>query len=244
MALFLASVVLGIVPMVVYALIVWRIDRWEKEPFHLLLAAFLWGAVPSIIFALISQLALGATPAGPEGELSLMSELYEASVLAPLTEELIKGFGLFLIFKFFGKEIYSVLDGLIYGSMVGFGFSAVENVLYFSGQPDLGSLIVLFFLRAFIFGMLHALFTGLTGVGFALGKFSSRLSMKFLCPMLGLGAAMMTHALHNYFATLGGEHLLFAIAGVTCGLLGFAATVTLCLTHESRWIRIHLSGEV
>ena len=52
MTLFLASIVLGIVPMVIYALIVWRLDRWEKEPFPLMLAAFCWGAIPSVIFAI------------------------------------------------------------------------------------------------------------------------------------------------------------------------------------------------
>jgi RsiW-degrading membrane proteinase PrsW (M82 family) len=244
MDLLLASVILGIVPMVVYALVVWRLDRWEREPFSLLLAAFLWGAVPSILFALVAQLILGAVPAGAGEGVSLMSELYEASLVAPLTEELVKGFGVLLIFAIFRREIDSVLDGLIYGSMVGFGFAAVENIFYFAGQGDAGSLMALFFLRAFVFGMLHALFTGLTGTGLAMGRFSSNLVLKVLWPLLGLGAAMATHALHNYFATLGGGHLLLAVLGIGCGLLWFAVTMGVCLYHENRWIRIQLSEEV
>lgn len=244
MTLFLASVVLGIVPMVVYALVVWRLDRWEKEPFPLLLAAFFWGAVPSILFALVAQLVFGSPPAPEGSEVSLLSELYDASFLAPLTEELVKAFGVFLIFRIFHREVDSVLDGLIYGSMVGFGFSAVENIFYFAGQADAGSLIFLFFLRAFIFGMLHALFTGLFGVGLALGKFSSNPLGKVFWPVIGLGAAMATHSLHNYFATLGGEHLLYAILGVTIGMLWFGVTAWVCLYHENRWIRIQLSEEV
>ena len=245
MVLFLASVFLGIVPMAVYALIVWRLDRWEKEPFPLLLAAFLWGALPSVLFALISQFLLGAVPGG-EGspEASLMSELYGASIVAPFTEELVKGFGVLLIFLFFRHEIDSVLDGLIYGSMVGFGFSAVENILYFSGQPDAGSLVFLFVLRAFIFGMLHALFTGLFGVGLALGYFSRSPIGKWLWPVAGLALGMATHSVHNYFATLGGAHLLYAIAGVSCGVIWFGVTAAVCLYHENRWIRLHLSEEV
>jgi RsiW-degrading membrane proteinase PrsW (M82 family) len=244
MTLFLASVILGIVPMVVYALVVWRLDRWEKEPFPLLLAAFCWGAVPSILFALVAQLVFGSPPPPEGGEVSLMSELYDASFLAPLTEELVKAFGVFLIFRIFHREVDSVLDGLVYGSMVGFGFSAVENAFYFMGQPDAGSLLLLFFLRAFIFGMLHALFTGLFGVGLALGKFSGNPFGKLFWPALGLGLAMATHALHNYFATLGGEHLLYAILGVTIGVLWFGITAWVCLYHENRWIRIQLSEEV
>lgn len=245
MGLFLASVILGIVPMAVYALVVWRLDRWEKEPFPLLLAAFLWGALPSVLFALIAQFLLGAVPEG-EGspEVSLMSELYGASIVAPFTEELVKGCGVLLIFLFFRHEIDSVLDGLIYGSMVGFGFSAVENILYFAGQPDAGSLVFLFVMRAFIFGMLHALFTGLFGVGLALGYFSRSPAGRWLWPVAGLVLAMATHSLHNYFATLGGAHLLYAIAGVSCGMIWFAVTAAVCLYHENRWIRLHLSEEV
>lgn len=243
MELFLASIVLGIVPMVIYALIVWRIDRWEKEPFSLILAAFLWGAVPSIFFALIAQTVLGIPP-GEGGEVSLMSELYAASFLAPLTEEIFKGLGLIILFRRYRDEIDSVLDGLVYGSVVGFGFAAVENIFYFAGQPDAGSLIFLFFLRAFVFGMLHALFTGLLGVGLALGKFSSSPLMKFLWPATGLGLAMFTHALHNYFATLGGTHLLYAVLGVTIGMIWFITMIVVCLRHENRWIRIQLSEEV
>ncbi len=238
--LFLASVFLGIVPMVVYALVIWRVDRWEKEPFPLMLAAFAWGAVPSILFAVIAQTVFGVSPEAD----GLMGELYEASILAPVTEELVKAAGVLLIFRLFRNEIDSVLDGLVYGSMVGFGFSAVENVFYFAGQPDAGSLITLFFLRAFIFGMLHALFTGLFGVGLALGRFSASPLLRLLCPLLGLAAGMFTHGLHNYFATIGGDHLFFAIGGISIGILWFIATVAVCLYHENRWIRIHLAGEV
>ena len=244
MTLLFASVVLGIVPMVVYALVVWRLDRWEKEPVPLLVAAFLWGSVPSIFFAIIAQGILSLPVSGIPEEASFIAQLYQASFVAPVTEEIIKGLGLLLLFAVYRREIDSVLDGLVYGSMIGFGFAAVENVFYFLGQTDPAGLFVLFFLRAFVFGMLHALFTGLTGVGLALGKFSHRPAMKVLWPMLGLSLAIFTHALHNYFATLGGEHLLYAVAGITLGMIWFVVLIIVCLHHENRWIRIHLAEEV
>ncbi len=244
MSVFLAAVFFGIVPMVIYALIIWRLDRWEPEPLPLLIAAFAWGAVPSVFFAGISQLILGA-PAMPDGvEAPLLSQLYDASFLAPLTEEMLKGAGVVLIFLLFPKEIDSVLDGLVYGSVVGFGFAAVENVFYLAGEENLGGVFVLFFLRAVVFGMMHALFTGLFGIGMALGKFSRVPFMRFLWPIFGLGAGMFMHALHNYFATMGGAHILIDLLTMAAGVVWFFTTFAFCLYHENCWIRIQLAEEV
>src|SRR5258706_16467628 len=54
----LISIVMGIVPMLIYATLLWWLDRWEKEPIPLLVAAFLWGFIPSAIGALVLQLIL------------------------------------------------------------------------------------------------------------------------------------------------------------------------------------------
>ncbi len=241
MSMLFASVLLGLVPMTFYAFVICWLDRWEKEPVSLLVAAFGWGCVPSVVFAVVAQIALGM-PLDSE-ELSLGADLFQASIVAPITEEFIKAVGLLLIFLVFKDEVDSVLDGLIYGSMIGFGFAAVENVLYFSGQSDPAGLFWLFILRAILFGMLHALFTGLTGVGFALGKFSS-FPMKLIWPFVGLGLAISTHSLHNYFATMGGAHLFVAMVGVSFGIFWFVGTVVYCLVRESRWIRMQLAEEV
>ncbi len=142
---FLTSIFLGIYLMVIYAIIVWRIDCWERELIPLLVAAFLWGSIPSIIFALVGQVILGipTNDLTPDG--ALFNQLYEASVVAPITEKLTKSFGLLLLFE---REI--------------------DSVLYFAEQTDPGGLFLLFFLRAFVFGMIHALFTDLLGGGLAL----------------------------------------------------------------------------
>ncbi len=54
----LLILVLSFVPMLLYALVLWWLDRYEKEPFGLPTVSFLWGAVPSIVLALIMQIAL------------------------------------------------------------------------------------------------------------------------------------------------------------------------------------------
>ena len=54
----LTIIILAVVPMVLYALFLWWMDRYEKEPLGLILAAFLWGAIPAVILSLIAQIAL------------------------------------------------------------------------------------------------------------------------------------------------------------------------------------------
>ncbi|MBI4771859.1 MAG: hypothetical protein HY784_15965 [Chloroflexi bacterium] len=77
------SVVMGIVPMLIYATFLWWLDRWEKEPLHLLAAAFLWGFVPSAILAIIAQLVLDIPTSAALNYNQLAYELVSGSIIAP-----------------------------------------------------------------------------------------------------------------------------------------------------------------
>jgi hypothetical protein len=92
---------------------------------------------------------------------------------APINEELYKGLGLVLIYLMARREIDNVMDGLIYGAMIGLGFQVVENVQYFmvaaAGQGGASSAVInSFFLRVVVSGLYsHMLFSGFAGFGFA-----------------------------------------------------------------------------
>ena len=191
--------------MMVFAILIWRIDCWETEPLPLVVGAFLWGAVPSCIFALIFQV-LFTEPIrilGISEEKSFFASFYTAGILAPLSEEFAKGVGVLLVFVTLKKHIHSILDGVIYGCVVGFGFAAVENVVYFLGQKNWGDLWALFDLRTFVFGLNHSIFTGATGLGMALGLFANKGIMRFGWPFMGLATAIFLHFLHNTLCVVG-----------------------------------------
>ena len=76
------SVVMGIVPMVIYASFLWWLDRWEKEPLPLLAAAFLWGFIPSAIIALISQLILDIPVTSVFSSVPLAYDLVSGGIIA------------------------------------------------------------------------------------------------------------------------------------------------------------------
>jgi len=242
------AVSVGVVPMVGYALVLWWFDRYEKEPLGLLLAAFLWGALPAVIFSLILELVLGlpiSLVVAPE-----TASFVGAAVVAPVAEELFKGAALVLLFVFFAGEMDSLIDGVLYGGLVGFGFAAVENILYFGGslmESGFGQFVALAFFRAFLFGLNHAMFTGLIGLGLAWGRSASSMLAKVGAPLLGLAAGIGAHAIHNASVTLGAEMgwpCLLAFAsdwGAVAMLLGVIVWTSV---REQRWIERWLEDEV
>ena len=240
--------IFGILPMVVYALILWWFDRYEKEPLGLLIAAFLWGAVPAIIFSLVAQLALDVPISYFVSPLA--SDLIGATVVAPVTEEVFKGGALLLLLLFFRKEIDSPLDGIIYGGLVGFGFAAVENVFYFAGaftESGLGELALLTVFRAFLFGLNHALFTGLTGLGLALARTAPNWLVKVGAPVVGLLLGMTAHGIHNGGVTLGSElywPCLITLISDWGGVAILFGVIIWASVREQRWIATYLADEV
>ena len=238
----------GILPMIVYALILWWFDRYEKEPLGLLIAAFLWGAVPAIIFSLIAELVLDV-PVSYFVE-PMAANLIGAAVIAPVVEEIFKGGALLLLLIFFRREIDSPLDGIIYGGLVGFGFAAVENVLYFTGaltESGPGGFVFLTIFRAFLFGLNHALFTGLTGLGLALARTAPNWLVKVGAPIIGLLAGMTAHGIHNGSVALGTElywPCLIAFVSDWGGVLILLGVIIWASVREQRWIVTFLADEV
>ena len=245
----LIAITAGLAPMIVYSLFVWWLDRYEKEPWLLLLGTFVWGAAPAVILALITEIVLDI-PLHALVETGLTYRLLGSSLVAPLVEELFKGLAVLAVFGLFYRSFDSVLDGVVYGSIVGFGFAAVENVLYFLsalGESGANLMLVLIFMRAFLFGLNHAFFTSLTGIGFALARTSSGWPMKLTMPILGFALAVMAHAIHNAGATLASVtcfSLLFSVASDWGGVLVLFVIIVLATRQERGWIVKHLADEV
>ncbi len=231
----------GIVPMMIYPLFLYWMDRFEKEPLGLLAAVFLWGFFPAALFSLISQLILGV-PFYLADVGSTAVDVISGSVFAPITEEIFKAFAVLAVYVFWRNEFDGVFDGILYGSLVGFGFSAIENVLYFL---DADVSIVL--LRGVIFGLNHAFFTSLAGIGFGIARHSPRQIVRLGAPLVGLLAAMIAHSIHNtslvmvefspavlcltFIADWGGVALVFI-------------TMVVAIRRERAWIVTQLSEEV
>jgi RsiW-degrading membrane proteinase PrsW (M82 family) len=242
----LLSALIIAVPTFFYARLVRSVDRFEKEPAKYLVAAFLWGAIPAAFLALIAQLALTAPTTAAIGESGM--EAITTVVYAPLTEEIAKGLAVAAVYLLRRREFDGWIDGIVYGSTIGFGFAYVENVLYLADTTSLGEWIGLFVLRVLVLGFMHGFWTSLTGIGFGLARHAPSNARKIAYILGGLSLAILAHMVHNASIVLSDQT---GAATLFVGLLNYAVMVALMLAlrpvgarHERQLFRSYLVDEV
>ncbi len=202
---FFLSLIAAYAPVILYAVFVWWLDRYEREPRSIILAAFLWGALGSFVISLVLefliQQPLNLLMQSDERTLSILS-----FTLAPAIEEVSKALLLFLLFFYYNFD--NVTDGIVYGAIVGFGFTASENLLSFSAiyfSTGTAAWLSIIVFRIMITSLAHGVFTAIVGAGLGLVK-TTRFRAgghlgSFIIP-LTLLAAIGLHSLFNLSALL------------------------------------------
>ena len=188
------------------ALVIYRLDLFEREPKLMLAAALVWGGV------IATSLATYAN----EAWLSVVGKLtspdfaaqWGAAIVGPGVEETLELMGVVTLFLIASSEFDGVLDGFVYGAMIGLGFTVVEDVSYFinaaasvPGAVDQSGPVLDTFLIRIVAGGLygHVLFAGLTGMGFAymVTQRSATMSRRIAVAVLCVAAGVSAHAVWN-----------------------------------------------
>jgi RsiW-degrading membrane proteinase PrsW (M82 family) len=235
--------------MLLFAYLVYWVDRYEKEPIALLGGVFLWGAIIAAGSAFIANTFLGLGIYMFTGS-QAFTELSTASVFAPIIEETLKGMACFFVFLFFKREFDSILDGIVYAAIAAIGFAATENIyyLYTYGfqQNGLNGILYLFFVRVVLVGWQHPFYTAFIGIGLAVSRLSRANSIKFLAPIIGLAIAIFAHSMHNLISTLfhGLQSLAFSLVFDWSGWIAMIIFVIWALAREQKWIVTQLPDEV
>ena len=202
----LGAVAVSTVVVFAYLVVIWWLDRYEREPFAVVLFAFLWGGLGGTMLGCGLTMALSI----PFEQLTtaVYSEILFAVVTAPIAEELTKG----LVFVFLLATPYldNETDGLIYGAAAGLGFAVVENSFYFLATASAGPEIfyATLVVRTLFTALVHAISTALLGYAIGYVRHRKLTPWLWLWPILGLTLAVINHGLWNFLAHVSGSELL------------------------------------
>lgn len=193
---------ISIAPVCIIALYIYSRDKYEKEPFSVLIKALLAGVLIVLPVVFIESVL---THAG-EGLEGMADAAYTAFIVAGLTEEGFK----FLAFYFFlwrNRNFNEKYDGIVYAVFISLGFAAVENILYvFEGGYGVA------LIRALTAVPAHALFGIMMGYYFGLARFDNNhrnffLAIAFLLPFA-------SHGLYDFLLMGNSQFLLFLFVPV------------------------------
>jgi RsiW-degrading membrane proteinase PrsW (M82 family) len=188
-----------------FLIFVAALDYLEREPPLLLATALAWGGLVATTISIRGVAAVHNLLA------KLVSPAFAAewgSALAgPTVEEVAKALGVVAIVLVAKAQVNSVLDGVVYGALVGLGFQVVENLAYavnavaMGGRGDTAAPVVAtFLLRGFLFGLWsHTLFTALAGagIGYLVVRTDRSAWSRGAAAALALGGAWAAHFLWN-----------------------------------------------
>lgn len=212
---FIASLLAAVIPMATYLLIIWRLDRYDREPFSLLLINYIYGAVGAIILAIIgSGLITNLLSYIMSNEDTILR--IQTIIIAPVVEETTKGFFLFMMIA--NKKFDNITDGIVYGGAIGLGFGMTENFFYFLFySQSFNGWLTIVIIRTLFSGVMHCVSTGTLGAFLGYAKFKPKI-IKMTFPVVGLAVAMFIHFLWNLSvsfestAILGFLFMIFTIA--------------------------------
>jgi RsiW-degrading membrane proteinase PrsW (M82 family) len=245
----LVSFFFGFAPMLLFAWILYWLDRYEKEPILLIGGVFTWGVVVAAGGAFIINTLLGLGVYMFTNN-PFATDFATGSIIAPIVEESLKGLAVLMVFFVFRKEFDSVLDGIVYAGIAALGFAATENFyyIYSYGYTEGGweGLWFLVFVRVILVGWQHPFYTAFFGIGLALARMNRSWLVKIGAPLVGFGLAMFTHGMHNTLATfmsgLGG--LLIGTAIDWTGWFFMFIVIIIAIYGERKILRKYLWEEV
>ncbi len=235
--------VLAVVVAPFYAVFLLWLDPLEHEPPWLLLIALLWGAGVATLVGGFSTLGLNVIARGLFGVSETIADGLGSVIFAPVTEEFAKGAFLLFLFAFARHEFDDVVDGIVYGGLVGLGFAVVEDFAYYLtalATEGLAATGALFVIRGLLTGFGHPFYTALTGLGCGLARSTRSGFLRALALPGGLAAAIFFHALWNGLtvaaaATESVALVLVVLIGYPFGiLLPGALTLTLVAIVAAR----------
>ncbi len=233
------SALAAIVPMAAYLVFIWWFDRYDREPFKLVLQNYLWGAIGAIIFAVLGSIIFSTILSefiSNQDELNYLGTI----AIAPVVEEITKG--IFLLITVTNKKFDNITDGIVYGGAIGLGFGMTENFLYFiSYGTTISNWITIVIIRTLFSSVMHCVSTATFGAFLGLAKFKGT-AYKIFLPVTGLIIAILIHFSWNFTVSYQSTAILgFLFLGVT--IIIFIAIFSAAVMNDKKIIMDELIPE-
>lgn len=249
LVLLVASTVSAAVLLIVVAL-VWWLDRYDREPLHLVAMTFLWGASAAPLVAVIVLPPLERLLQGVAGSQSLA--WIGVGLLTPLIEESAKAAGVVLVVVF-STKFDNPTDGVVYGTAVGLGFAVTENAIYgLSAGAHLyrpADILILVGGRTLLSAGVHAISSAIFGGFLGHAMLSGRWSTKATWTAIGFACAVILHGGWNLGLVWlgpvgeGGMPRLW-LSALPALYLVYVIALALFLHSEQRILKRQLGNEV
>jgi len=128
--------IIAITPGIALALSIYFTDRYDKEPFMLLIKVFILGSLSVIPTAFVENFLDSYNIFQ-----GFLGAAYTSYIVAGMTEEFFKGLVVYKI-ALPNKAFDEKLDGIVYASLSALGFATIENIMYvvfrFTANPHIG----------------------------------------------------------------------------------------------------------
>ncbi len=234
------SLAAGLLPTLVYVGLFYWSDRYEKEPGRLLAVAFLWGAVPTVLIAVVVRLFfdLPATSLGREAV-----EAIRTGFVSPFIEEALKGTILVVIARRYRRELDNVLDGIIYGAVVGFGFAMSGNMisnLFSFLTRGFSGLDALIFIQGLFYALDHAFYSAVFGAGLGLARMRRSRSERLQISLGAFLLSVVVHQVHELILRNAVGLSLFTVLATRVGIVLLVVVVGWSLRRQRQTLETEL----
>ena len=183
--------ILAVLPVIVLAAYIYKKDKYEKEPFRMLLLAFFLGILSIPLDLIIVGIINGAMP----GSTVFYSAFFEAGIPEEFSKWL-----LFMLVIWRNKNFNEFFDGIVYACFIGLGFAGIENLMYVFGNESFGGALATGVMRALLSVPGHFLFAVIMGYFLGLAKFRPKERGKYL--LFSLLCPMLAHGIFDYLLML------------------------------------------
>lgn len=246
----LAVLVVSVALLLVVVAAVWWIDRYDREPLHVVAFVFLWGASIAPVASVVASGVLARIFGG-----SLMGVGFDpigSLFPGPFIEEIAKAAGLLLIVLLTNK-FDNPTDGVVYGTAVGLGFAVTENLYYAFGaisiQGGIDGILMLVVGRTLLVAGIHALSSATFGGFLGYAVLSAKRAARLGWVSAGLVLAIALHTAWNLAVQYVG---ILSPAGSFRGWLAiipslyvvYAVILAGFLRSEHRILKVELAEEV